>query len=69
MTERPVPEMIPAVTVFWYSPNALPMAITCCPTVIVFESPRVAAAKSETPSIFKKAMSFRGSVATTSTFS
>ena len=32
VTERPVPEMIPAVTVFWYSPSALPIAIAGLPT-------------------------------------
>ena len=43
------------------------MAMTCWPAVMVFESPMVAAGRSETLEIFRKATSLRGSVATTVT--
>lgn len=52
-TGRPLPEMIPLDTVFWYWPSALPIAMTCCPTRVVAESPIVAAVRLLTLAILR----------------
>lgn len=66
VTSRPVPEMIPAVTVLLNTPRALPIAMTCWPTLMVLESPKVAGERLSLSGILMKARSFSGSAATSS---